>query len=180
MSYRQPYSHKTRFKVIHSQTKLVKVPKTKTNFSLVNGSTSQFKLVRNSSKPEKTVSSSKPTVLRAKSIDKSSSATLAKSIGNKYKWIRTSLKKTESNRLVFIRLKSNCNDFKFSFKLDHRKVLSPNSRIIKRKTRASLSKCLIRIRGVKFQTHPNGKCIKRLGNKFFIRRNLFYLFIFSF
>ena len=51
----------------------------------------------------------------------------------------------------------------FSFKLDRRTVT--NGRVSKRKPRASLSKCLIRIRGVKFQTHPNGKCLQRLGKR---------------
>src|SRR5579871_5092486 len=85
-SYHQPYSHRTRFKDIHSTTTLVKVPKTKSV-------TSQFKLIRNGT------NTSKPTIIRAKSIDKSSTI-VAKSIGNKYKWIRTSLKKTDNNRLV--------------------------------------------------------------------------------
>jgi len=107
-SYRQPYAHQTRFKVIHSTTKLVKSPKI-----------SQFKLVRNGTPP----------IIRTKSVDKSSTI-VAKSIENKYKWIK---RKTDG--------------------IDRRK----------RKPRASLSKCLVRIRGVKFQTHPNGKCLQRLG-----------------
>ena len=39
-----------------------------------------------------------------------------------------------------------------------------NGRITKRKLRASLSKCLVQIRGVKFHTHPNGKCLQRSSN----------------
>ena len=80
-SYHQPYSHRTRFKVVRSTTKLVKKPKT----------VSQYKLVQNGYSPT--------IINRSKSIDKSS-ATVAKSIGNKYKWIRTSLKKTERPRFV--------------------------------------------------------------------------------
>jgi hypothetical protein len=49
-----------------------------------------------------------------------------------------------------------------SFKLDRRKNVT-NGRVTKRKPRASLSKCLVRIRGIKFHTHPNGKCLQRLG-----------------
>jgi hypothetical protein len=79
-SYHQPYSHRTRFQVIRSTTKLVKQPKI----------VSQFKLIRNGTNP---------TIVRAKSVDKSSTV-VAKHIGNKYKWIRTSLKKTDRNRLV--------------------------------------------------------------------------------
>jgi hypothetical protein len=82
-AYHQPYSHQTRFKVVRSTTKLVKKPKT----------ISRFKFVRNG------ISPSKPMMLRSKSIEKPSTI-IAKSIENKYKWIRTSLKKTESQRLV--------------------------------------------------------------------------------
>ncbi|CAF2161240.1 unnamed protein product [Rotaria magnacalcarata] len=145
-SYHQPYSHQTRFKVIHSTTTLIKLPKT--NLSIVNRPTSQFKLIRHAAKQEKMINPQKPTIIRAKSIDKPS-AIVAKSIGNKYKWMRASLKNTDSN----------------SFKLDHRKVLTSslrNGRVSKRKPRASLSKCLVRIRGVKFHTNPNGKCLQRL------------------
>lgn len=56
----------------------------------------------------------------------------------------------------------------FSFKLDRRKILIPSlahGRVTKRKPRASLSKCLIKIRGVKFHTHPNGKCLQRLSKR---------------
>ncbi|CAF4092407.1 unnamed protein product [Rotaria sp. Silwood2] len=147
-TYHQPYSHKTRFKLIHSTTTFVKIPKTKTNLSLINRPTSQFKFIRNGTKQESKVITPKPTIIRAKSIDRSST-TVAKSIGNKYKWIRTSLKKTDSN----------------SFKLDRRKILTTSlttGRITKRKPRASLSKCLVRIRGIRFHTHPNGKCLQRL------------------
>lgn len=56
----------------------------------------------------------------------------------------------------------------FSFKLDRRKILSPS--IMKKKPRASLSKCLIKIRGVKFHTHPNGKCLQRLSKILFEER----------
>ncbi|UJR15538.1 hypothetical protein I4U23_002477 [Adineta vaga] len=137
-SYRKPYSHRTRFKLIHSTTTLVKVSKTRIP-------TSQFKLIRNETKQlQPILSSPKPTLLRAKSIDKSSTA-VAKHIGNKYKWMRTSLKKTDRN----------------SFKLDRRKPLT-NEQVSKRKPRASLSKCLVRIRGIKFQTNSNGKCLQRL------------------
>jgi hypothetical protein len=115
-SYHQPYSHRTRFQVIRSTTTLVKLPKS-----------SQFKLIRNGNPP----------IIRTKSVDKSSTI-VAKSIGNKYKWIK---KKTDG-----------------TFKVDRRKNL-----ISKRKPRASLSKCMVRIRGIKFQTHPNGKCLQRLG-----------------
>jgi hypothetical protein len=88
-SYHQPYSHRTRFQVIRSTTKLIKQPKT---------SSSQFKFIRNK------IISPKPTIIRTKSVEKSST-TIAKNIENKYKWIRTSLKKIESNRLVRIRYK---------------------------------------------------------------------------
>jgi hypothetical protein len=54
-----------------------------------------------------------------------------------------------------------------SFKLDRRKMSTTtsaiNGRVTKRKPRAALSKCLVRIRGVQFHTHPNGKCLQRLG-----------------
>lgn len=83
-SYHQPYSHRTRFKVVRSTTKLVKKPK------LV----SPFKLVQNGHSPSKPM-----TLTRSKSIEKSST-TVAKIIGNKYKWIRTSLKKNERPRFV--------------------------------------------------------------------------------
>lgn len=86
-SYRHPYSHQTRFKVVHSTTKLVKQPKV----------VSQFKLVR---------TEIKPTIVRTKSIEKSTTTTIAKHIGNKYKWIRTSIK---NNRLVRI------GDFAYRF-----------------------------------------------------------------
>lgn len=165
-SYHHPYSHRTRFKVVRSTTKLVKQPKT----------TSQFKLIRND------IKTPKPTIIRTKSVDKSSTI-VAKNIGNKYKWIRTSLKKIESNRLVrnitkhkgiepvgvgseIFRHQFINFEILFSFKFDRRKILSPsitNGRIAKRKARASLSKCLVRIRGVKFHTNPNGKCLQRLS-----------------
>jgi len=125
--YHQPYSHRTRFQVIRSTTKLVN--KTKT--------ISPFKIIRNGTN-----------FVRSKSIDKSSN-TVAKNIENKYKWMRANSKKTGNN----------------SFKLDRRKILTTsvtNGRITKRKPRASLSKCLVRIRGVKFHTQPNGKCLQRL------------------
>jgi hypothetical protein len=77
-SYHLPYSHRTRFQVIRSTTKLVTKPKI----------TSQFKLIRNGTN-----------FVRTKSVEKPSN-TVAKSIGNKYKWIRTSLKRTENQRLV--------------------------------------------------------------------------------
>jgi hypothetical protein len=82
-AYHQPYSHQTRFKVVRSTTKLVKKPK----------ALSQFKFVRNGSSP------SKPILNRSKSLEKPSKI-IAKSIENKYKWIRTSLRKTEIQRLV--------------------------------------------------------------------------------
>ncbi len=148
-AYHQPYSHQTRFKVVRSTTKLVKKPKT----------ISRFKFVRNG------ISPSKPMMLRSKSTEKPSTI-IAKSIENKYKWIRTSLKKTESQRLVWIEYKCRELAMIFSFKLDRRKISTPslrNGRINKRKARASLFKCLVRIRGVKFQTHPNGKCLQRLS-----------------
>lgn len=80
-SYHQPYSHRTRFKVVRSTTKLVTKGKT----------VSQYKLVQNGYSPSK--------FSRSKSIDKPSTI-VAKSIGNKYKWIRTSLKKIERSRFV--------------------------------------------------------------------------------
>jgi hypothetical protein len=91
-SYHQPYSHRTRFKVIRSKTTLVKIPKTITNRSI-----SQFKIIRNGVKKQQPiVNIPKPTFIRTKSVDKSSTI-VAKSIGNKYKWMR---KKTDSHRLV--------------------------------------------------------------------------------
>ncbi|CAF3866884.1 unnamed protein product [Adineta steineri] len=145
-SYHQPYSHRTRFKLIHSTTTLVKISKSKTSVPI-----SQFKFIQNGTKQQQQIiSSPKPTLIRAKSIDKSSTV-VAKSIGNKYKWIRTSLKKTDRN----------------SFKLDRRKILAPgvtSSRVTKRKTRDSLSKCLVRIRGIKFHTNSNGKCLQRFAS----------------
>lgn len=59
-------------------------------------------------------------------------------------------------------------DLVLSFKLDHRKVVSTrptiaHGRVSKRKLRGSLTKCLVRIRGVNFHTHPNGKCLQRLS-----------------
>ncbi|CAF1230559.1 unnamed protein product [Adineta steineri] len=145
-SYHQPYSHRTRFKLIHSTTTLVKISKSKTSVPI-----SQFKFIQSGTKQQQQIiSSPKPTLIRAKSIDKSSTV-VAKSIGNKYKWIRTSLKRTDRN----------------SFKLDRRKILAPgvtNSRVTKRKTRDSLSKCLVRIRGIKFHTNSNGKCLQRFAS----------------
>ncbi len=153
-SYHQPYSHRTRFKVIRSTTKLIQTPK-----PIINRSISQFKFIQNGT------NSSKPTIIKMKSIDKSAT-TIAKSIGNKYKWIRTSLKKTESNRLVRIIYKYMYFQIPFSFKFDRRKILARsviNGRVTKRKPRASLSKCFVHIRGIKFHTHPNGKCLQRLS-----------------
>jgi hypothetical protein len=91
---------------------------------------------------------------------------------NKFKENRDS--KVSLNRIV------NMENWKwcFSFKFDRRKISSPsvrNGRINKRKPRASLSKCLVRIRGVKFQTHPNGKCLQRLS-KTWILFNYFSFF----
>ena len=94
-SYRQPYSHRTRFKLVHSTTTLVKVAR-------AIPSTSQFKLIRNATKPAATpvLSPAKPVLFRAKSLDRPSATTVAKSIGNKYKWLRTSLKRTDRSRSV--------------------------------------------------------------------------------
>lgn len=98
-SYRKPYSHRTRFKLVHSTTTLVKVSKTTTAAATP---TSRFKLVRNGTKTTQPVlNSSKTSLLRVKNAEKSSTA-LAKNIGNKYKWMRTSLRKTDRNRFRII------------------------------------------------------------------------------
>ncbi|CAF1082651.1 unnamed protein product [Adineta ricciae] len=151
-SYRKPYSHRTRFKLVHSTTTLVKVSKATTTTTTTAAAaaaipTSRFKLVRNGTqKTQPALNSSKTSLLRVKNTEKSLPSTaLVKNIENKYKWIRTSLRKTNRN----------------SFKLDRRKPTS-SGRVAKRKPHASLSKCLVRIRGIKFQTHPNGKCLQRL------------------
>jgi hypothetical protein len=102
-SYHQPYSHRTRFQVIRSTTTLVKVSKAKINLPIINRSISQFKLVQNGT--QQIINAPKPMIVRGKSIDRSSTI-VAKSIGNKYKWIRTSLKKTDRNRLVRIVLRN--------------------------------------------------------------------------
>jgi hypothetical protein len=120
-SLHQPYSHRTRFKVVRSTKKLVQVPKSTTT-STTNSQriSTQFKIVR------KPLISPKPSPIKTK-------FSIVKSITNKYK-------------------------------LDRRTMA--NGRVTKRKPRASLSKCLIRIRGVKFQTNSNGKCLQRLSNEF--------------
>lgn len=119
-SLHQPYSHRTRFKVVRSTKKLVRVPKSNSTTTNPQRISTQFKIFR---KPQ----------ISPKSSPVKTKLSIAKSITNKYK-------------------------------LDRRIVT--NGRVTKRKPRASLSKCLIRIRGVKFQTHPNGKCLQRLGNEF--------------
>ena len=78
----------------------------------------------------------------------------------------------------------DCDNFRieFSFKFDRRKVLKPsvnNGRVNKRKARASLSKCLVRIRGVKFQTNPNGKCLQRLSKNSILGLNLLFILFIS-
>ena len=160
--YHQPYSHRTRFKVVRSTTKLVTKPK----------AVNQFKIVRNG------ISPSKPILTRSKSLEKPSNL-VAKSIENKYKWIRTSLKKMERPRLVWFECTCRQLDMMFSFKLDRRKTVT-HGRITKRKPRASLSKCLVRIRGIKFQTHPNGKCLKRLSKAETLLNSFVIVFFFSF
>ena len=101
-SYRKPYSHRTRFKLVHSTTTLVKVSKTTGTAAAIP--TSRFKLVQNGTKTtQSALSSSKTSLLRIKNTDKSLPSTaLAKNIGNKYKWMRTSLRKTTGNRFRVI------------------------------------------------------------------------------
>ena len=50
-----------------------------------------------------------------------------------------------------------------------------NGSVTKRKPRESLSKCLVRIRGIKFHTHPNGKSLQRLGNILISKKNFIFL-----
>jgi hypothetical protein len=97
-SFHQPYSHRTRFQLIRSTTTLVQKPKTKTNLPIANRTVSQFKLIRSKTEQQQqqqTISSPKPVIVRAKSFDKPATI-IGKNIRNKYKWIRTSLKKTDT------------------------------------------------------------------------------------
>lgn len=83
-SLHQPYSHRTRFKVVRSTKKLVSAPKLA--MTSPQKISTQFKIVR---KPQVTIKTSpmKPKL------------SIVKSISNKYKWNRTNTKKNEANRL---------------------------------------------------------------------------------
>ena len=82
-SLHQPYSHRTRFKVVRSTKKLV--PLLKPIMASPQKISTQFKIVR---KPQVSV---KPSPIKPK-------LSIVKSISNKYKWNRTNTKKNETNR----------------------------------------------------------------------------------
>ena len=147
-SLHQPYSHRTRFKVIRSTTRLIQNSRTKVNLATPY---STVKAVTSRSTPPK------------------SKISIAKNINQKYKWIRNSLKKIEVTdrpvRIAEVPEKINKRS-QSSFKLDRRILKTTHlnrDRVTKRKLQAPLSKCLVQIRGVKFHRHPNGKCLQRLG-----------------